>query len=208
MNDVTVFDLETIPDESKIHLLPEPKARGNLTDPRKIAEDIKKKKEEQAGKMGLDPNFGRICCVSFRDKDKVSSILSENESELLLETWNVLANYKQFATFNGHTFDVPFLIKRSWLLGIVPTVKIDNRKYRIGNHLDLRAILNNWNEYESGTLDFYGRLKLGKGKTEGVDGSMVYPMWQEKKFDEIKEYAEDDAELTWQLFVSMKDYYF
>lgn len=208
MNNVTVFDLETIPDESKLHLLPKPEPDSRLKDPRKIAEDIKKKKGEQIKTAGLDPNFGRICCVELRNHQGASSILYKSETDILKEIWNVLSEFQYFATFNGLSFDVPFLLKRSWFAGVKPSVKIDMAKYRIGNHFDLRAILNNWDNYASGTLDTYGQLKLGKGKTEGMDGSMVYEMWKNGRFDEIKKYAEDDAELTWELFLSMKGYFF
>ena len=74
MNDVITLDLETIPNESKIHLLPEPKLNAKLVNPQKIAEDIKKKKTKQLEEMGLDANFANICCVSFRDKDKASTL--------------------------------------------------------------------------------------------------------------------------------------
>jgi len=207
MENVTVFDLETIPDESKIDIFPL-KLNTRLVDPQKIAEDKTKKEATRDKDMGLDPNFGKICCCSFRDKDKTSTLLSESESELIMEIWNVLANYQQFVTFDGNRFDVPFLIKRSWLLDIYPTVKIDNKKYYTGNHLDLRVILNNWNDYATGTLDFYCQLKLGRGKAGGMDGSMVYPLWQERKLEKIKEYSTDEIELLWELFLSMKGFYY
>lgn len=208
MDNTVCFDIETIPDESRVNLLPEPEAKGNLKDPLKIAADIEQKRAVQVAKMALESNFGQICCVAFRDKDRVFSILDKSESKVLKETWSILQKYPFFVTFNGLPFDVPFLIKRSWLAGIQPTTKIDCAKYRLGNHFDIRALLNNWDNYATGKLDFYNRLKFGEEKPEDVDGSMVYSLWQEGRFKEIVDHAEDDVERTWNLFLSMEGYYF
>ena len=52
---IAAIDLETIPDASMIHLLPDPEPNKTLKDPAKIAEDIAKKKEKQLDDMGMDP---------------------------------------------------------------------------------------------------------------------------------------------------------
>jgi len=208
MDNTVCFDIETIPDESKVDLLPVQYARGNLKDPSKIAADLEQKKQSQIGKMSLESNFGKICCVAFKDKDRTFSILDASEVKVLKETWLILQKYPFFVTFNGLLFDVPFLIKRSWLAGIRPTTKVDLARYRIGNHFDVRALLNNWDNMAKGKLDFYGQLKLGMAKGNDVDGSMVYALWQEGKFKEIQDHAESDVEITWKLFLSMQGYYF
>jgi hypothetical protein len=55
------FDIETMPNSSKLDSLPEPEIKtGNLKDPAKIEEKRAEARAEQIGKMALNPLYGRI----------------------------------------------------------------------------------------------------------------------------------------------------
>ena len=80
MSDILVTDIETIPNVDVVDLIPEPKAHGGLKDPVKIAADIEKKKAEAVDKMGLDPNFGRICVIGYAQR--IDSEISTSDHHL------------------------------------------------------------------------------------------------------------------------------
>ncbi len=213
---VLAFDLETIADKSIIDYLPEPKPKANLKDTAKIEADIEAKKEAQIKKLGLSPWTGRICCFGYAWKEggeistrhlMLKEETDEEEQQLIYIIWHMINSFDVFITFNGNGFDVPFLKGRSVRHRMKQTVNISMAKYRVTNHLDVKAVLSNWQPYEPGTLDFYSQILLNKTKTEGIDGSMVQEFWDKGKYKEIGKYCEDDCRLTFELGLLTKKYY-
>lgn len=226
MSDILVTDIETIPNMDVVDLMPEPKAHGGLKDPVKIAADIEKKKAEAVDKMGLDPNFGRICVIGYavRDgqrRDRPEGILTSDhhlaeatddaEKELLAAFWEKAKSHGRIATFNGAGFDIPFIMRRSWLLGVEPTRTFETVAWKCAtgeaNHIDVRLVLSGGDTKAKGTMDLYGKLKLGCGKTEDMDGSQVWDYWQAGRIDEIRNYCKDDCSRTLELLESLYGYY-
>lgn len=198
MNLIAALDIEIIQDPKTIPLIPE-KAKGERTEPWE--------------KLKFDSNYNMICSWALHDGENTHSrIISEcaDETTIIDELWYQLTDYEQIITFNGLSFDIPFLIKRSWYCGVKPTKNLNLRRYqapdRTTNHIDLRCLLSNWDSYAKGSLDLYSKLVLGEDKG-GIDGSMVQQMWDEGKFEEIRKYNEHDAILTYRLYDRMKGFY-
>jgi predicted PolB exonuclease-like 3'-5' exonuclease len=129
------------------------------------------------------------------------------ERRLLVQAWEILHRYQNFITFNGIAFDVPVLNLHSLFRRVRPAVNISTKKYQIGNHIDLRAILGNWDNFAPGNLDFYLRRCLGNSKPQNMDGSMVQHYWDTDLKDEIVTYGVGDAEDTWELYQHVKQFY-
>ncbi len=194
---VLVIDFETILDPRAVPFIPE-KGPRDRSDPME--------------KVAFDSNYIMPCVAGFGDGARVWSIgqdmTDHNESKLLKEIWAVIGQYDQFVTFNGNSFDIPLLYKRSWFAGVKPTAWISLKRYDpTTNHTDVRALLGNWDQYARGNLDLYGALKLGLRKTDGIDGSMVQGMWDRKEYGKVHDYCKDDVALTWELYRSLLGYY-
>jgi len=215
-----VVDIETIPNMDVVDLIPEPKAHGAIKDPVKIAADIEKKKAEAVDKMGLDPNFARICVIGYAQRIDgeittsdyhLKEATDEAERELLAAFWEKAKMHGKIVTFNGAGFDIPFLMRRSWLLGVKPTRTFETVAWKCAtgesNHIDVRLVLSGGDMKAKGSMDLYGKLKLGQGKTEGMDGSQVWEYWQAGRADEIVEYCKDDCCRTFELAESLYGYY-
>lgn len=189
-----VLDIEIIPDPKAVPFIPErgPKDR---TDPWE--------------KLIFDSNFNRICVVGFYDGKESSSVGIDDrtEPELLETVWSFLKDYDRIVTFNGMTFDIPFLYKRSWFHGVRPQKAISVRRYDVTNHVDVRAVLSNWDGYARGNLDLYGALKLDARKTEGITGADVSMLWASGQCELVHSYCCRDCMLTWQLYQSLKGFY-
>ena len=207
------FDLETIADKSIILSLPAIKPAGNLKNPDKIKADINKKKKDQLAKLGLNPITARICCFGWYDGKEKNTIFLKDESsraekKLLQQSWEILAEADRFVTFGGIPFDVPMLRMRSLINKVRPSIDISTRKYSFNtNHFDCQAILNNWEKFKSGTLDFYAKLLLGFSPKEEFSGDQVQDMWNMQLYDEIAKYCMGDAVATYEIFKLMQDYY-
>lgn len=209
---IAAIDLETIPDASMIHLLPDPEPNKTLKDPAKIAEDIAKKKEKQLDDMGMDPLMNIIVCAGIygMDTDKgeiieTGILLDPDESikariDMLEAFWGAVENIDHFVTFNGRSFDIRVLGIQNMKLAIRPSIVIDSGKYNRGNHTDMRPVLAGEGQFAKGNLEFFASILLNDHKTKGIDGKLVYSYWQMGVYDKIKEYCLDDCRLTYNLF--------
>ena len=210
------LDLESIADPSKVDQLPPVDANKTFKDSAKIQADIAKKQQVQRDKMGLDPTTNLICSLATRDVDTgdenawlLNQYLS-NEREIIENFWELAHQYDRFVTFNGIAFDVPVIRFHSMIHQVRPSVDIACNKYRIENHIDIRMILANGDQYAKGDQDYYCKLILGpdQGKPTGIDGSMVQSFWDAGLHDEIKEYNLDDVRKLSLLYHRLLGYYF
>jgi predicted PolB exonuclease-like 3'-5' exonuclease len=217
-NRVIAFDIETIARPGVADLLPPIEPRANLKDPMKIEADIREKEEKRKAELGLNPATNMTVCFAWCDGDGNSGapmIITPNnkkvEKGFLEDVWGILNRYNKFITFNGNNFDVPCLYTHSLINRVRPAVRLSTRKYPSieDNHIDLRAVLNNGNQYASGKFDFWLKLILGEdaGKTEGVDGSQIQGLFELGKFEVIQDYAVNDAEQLWKLWEVVRDFY-
>ena len=178
-----------------------------------IPERQPKDRSDPAEKLAFDPNFIRPCVAGFCDGEKtwsfgLNDFLGENpEAQLLQAIWDEIETVDRIVTFNGWSFDLPLLLRRSWYLGIAPSKFISLKKYESQLHIDVRMVLANWDSYARGSLDLYARLKLGLAKKDGIDGSQVQAMWDAGKYAEVKAYCEQDCRITWDLYQSLKGWY-
>lgn len=145
MSNSFVYDIETIPlSEARLALVePEHKAPGNLKDPEKIAAAVAEKAKEWREKAALSPVTGRVAMIGTR-KGKTLGIVRlsfeldddailDAQEIIMLDLWwqsarSALVDGQLLVSWNGHGFDIPFLIKRSWALNvpIPPEIHIRN----------------------------------------------------------------------------------
>jgi predicted PolB exonuclease-like 3'-5' exonuclease len=208
-----VFDLETIADPEAAAMLPPVEPDSRLKDPAKIVTNIQEKEEKRKTELGLNPATGRICCFGFWYDGKADYHLlddnwSSGEQDLLKQIWELLNYFDHFVTFNGQSFDIPFLLFRSLKNRVRPAVKIDLARYRITNHTDVWAVLTNWNTYQSGSnLDLYSRILLGKSSKDEMTGADVQDYWDDGRKQEIANYCMGDCQATAEIYRLIQKYY-
>ncbi len=174
--------------------------------------------------LGFSPLTGFIVSIAFYDVDHGCGLVSfqgskntasyhENgfdykvgsESDILKMFWQEVGKFQSFVTFNGRAFDAPFIIHRSLVHDITPTVTLVSRRYlnqqKVPYHIDLQD-----------ELTFYGAMQKKPGlhlfcRSYGIktpkanmDGDHVSLMYRQKKYNEIARYNADDVVATLQLF--------
>jgi 3'-5' exonuclease len=186
--------------------------------------------------FSLWPMTGQVACIamsnvdSFRSKviflgqgrndpgsgDTLSSMEfmpCANEAELLTEFWEVAVHYDSIITFNGRTFDIPFLYLRSALLN-VPISRKDwlGYRYQTEPHCDLLEQLTFYGV--SGrdgaarrfNLDFYCKaFGIPSPKSNGVTGMDVGRLMAEGRSREVAEYCLGDVHATVKLYKIWKE---
>ncbi len=131
-----------------------------------------------------------------------------DEAELLTAFWDVARRYDQIVTFNGRSFDVPFLYLRSALLN-VPISRRDwlGYRYQTEPHCDLAEQLTFYNvsgregAARKFNLDFYCKaFGIPSPKAQGVTGHDVGHLLAAGRHREIAEYCLRDVAATVDLF--------
>jgi len=150
--------------------------------------------------IGLNPMEDRIICISISniDSEAIKTIYGEDESVTLETFWNWIDNNEQVLTYNGDSFDIPFIITRS----LINKVKIKKLK-----NTDLRKVVTSfftsYNKYAKGKLSDWATILNIEIKTE--DGEKMKEFFENKEWSKIKEHCEEDIIITKALYKRCKE---
>jgi len=231
--EICAFDIETIPnqelpegtipqfDESDVKL-------GNTKDPVKVEAKVSKARQDfkdgLSKKMSLDPDLCQIVMFSgikydtekgqpIQETIKIDDTM-EDEHSLLLDGWqfirNAYNNRIPLVSFNGIKFDLVVMLHRAMGLDVPLSTAMYaalTPRWTAQHHYDLMQILAGWDRNRWKSLEFYLN-RFGLGSKQGMDGSQVYPLWQKREFDKIKEYGRHDALMTCELFERIEPWIF
>lgn len=182
-----IADIETAP-SARGMATPYPtdrQAPSNYKDPEKIAAwHLKDEADWRAGlakECALSARLGRVVAVGFRTNGTshcITAIDPEDEAKVVAFLLNEIARADRVVTFNGLSFDLPYLHVRAAILGLRIPYNAGQylRRYVTNPHADLRAILTNWDSRVTGTLtEWCSAFGIENGDTTtGADiGAMV-----------------------------------
>jgi 3'-5' exonuclease len=209
-----VFDIETLGfpvdsfDEKQIEYL------------LKFAE-TPEQKEAEMQKLALYPLTGRIITIAMLNPDtlggKVFYFSDEHEPRMsddgkvefvpgdepaiLQHFWETIRRYDRFITFNGRTFDCPFILLRSAINGIRATRNLMPYRYGITEHCDLLEQLTFYGATRKFNLDFYCKaFGIRSPKSEGITGLDLAPLYEAGRFFDIARYCLGDVIATAALY--------
>jgi len=158
------------------------------------------------GMLNPDSNQGKVFYQgpgeqpAFVD-DGLVELIPSSEEGILTEFWKTIARYTQFITFNGRTFDCPFIMLRSAILGVHPTRNLMPYRFSTNEHCDLLEQLTFYGAFRKFNLDFYCRgFGIKSPKAEGITGLDMKPLFSEGHYREIAEYCLRDVKATSTLF--------
>lgn len=171
--------------------------------------------EEAHLRTALAGEFGQLICIGYIDEqggrvrsrgvlgfDEDTGRFVDDERGMLLDFWELLRGFEpSLDVLVGHNiagFDLPFLLKRSIVRGVRPTVSIRTPRYRTTPVADTMLVWNAWNYHQYTTLSTLARaLELSDPKGNGVDGASVYELWcDETRHRDIARYCMGDVETT------------
>lgn len=168
---------------------------------------------ERVSTLSLNPRTCRILAIGMYshnglDDAKLISYAEteDGEAEMLVDFWRQVEHNPRIITWNG-TWDLRVIVLRSLRHRIVPslpaqTIRAWFRKYDSTAHLDLKAVLLNWpSGYPTGEgLSQWAAFFGLEGKTPGLDGGDVYPLFLAGHHDEVKEYCLGDVVATHNIY--------
>jgi len=164
------------------------------------------------GMLNPETNRGKILFQSdepldYTSDDELVHFKSGSEKEILEQFWFDIGHYDQFITFNGRTFDCPFLMLRSAILQVLPTRNLMPYRYDASIHCDLLEQFTFYGALRKFNLDFYCKsFGVESPKTHGVTGLDMKQLTGERRFREIAEYNLRDLHATAELFRRWEKY--
>jgi hypothetical protein len=199
-NVIQVFDIETgpLPAEQLAAIKPQFVANKTLKDPEKIAADLAAKEADWLERAALDATTGMVLAIGATNGLSSTTVWYEkSEAENIADFWAwlepILQLNERVAGFCIHRFDLPFLVRRSWILKVPVPWNIKQGRYFNTNLIDLAEVwkMNNYDQTIS--LDTLAK-SLGVGTKNG-DGKDFAKLLAEDRDAAIK-YLINDLALT------------
>ena len=179
---------------------------GNTKDPDKIAERIRQAEENHVTdyikNAALDALSGQVLCIGYRlerDEPAILSSDADGEAAMLRQWWELLNTWERqprLIGFNVKSFDLPFLIKRSWKHRITVPYWIRHGRYWNDLIVDLREVWQLGDNRAHGSLGAISRhLGLGEKTGSGADFANLWKTNRQAAID----YCLQDVKLTQQV---------
>ena len=213
-----VFDIETV---SFPWLKLDALQREKLTRYSEGHEDFLRRKEGGA----LSPYMGKVIVIGMLNPETGKGIVwyeasgeratrvSEDgsfeyvgcdEPTILREFWDTVAKFDRLVSFNGRSFDGPFLSVRSAVHALSPSKNLLGYRYSIDTHVDLMEILtfqgavsrDQWPNLHAACLAF----GIPSPKSEEIHGYAVGDLYRQGRLREIADYCRRDVEATAALY--------
>ena len=209
------FDVETIPcqlEGIREEFDSAVEAPGQYKKADSIADWLKENRaiegEKAWFKTSFDGALGHACVISFAVGDKTPHTYQRehhDEKTLLEDFFCAVTDAGPGTTFIGHNligFDLPFLWKRAMILGVKPPPNFPRNPKPWKEDVIDTMLLWDSQQRAGGSMDRICKLMGIPGKGD-MDGSKVWPMYQEGKLTEIANYCKDDVERTRAMFKRM-----
>lgn len=223
-----VLDIETIPLEASL-TRPYPTDRqppANYKSEETIAKwresDRQRWETDRAKEYSLNPRLGRVLCLGWAVTDDDGVLLkhgveyaaTEGQEFIALgHFWQKVAEESaRVVTWNGN-WDLRFLVMRSLACNVQPSIgggliREWFRKYVTQPHFDCKAVVLNWDVRVSGEgLDEWSKFLGLPGKSDGISGKDVWPLYQGGMHDEIAEYCMRDVLATTAVYERLVPYF-
>ncbi len=132
MQKIMTIDIETLPTEStevitKIGSTIKPPAnyKKQETIDQWMTENYEIELKNRVSKTALDGAYGKIACIAWSIDDEIHTTLQiDNETDVIISLYEYISSITNVdLAFCGHyisSFDLPFLLQRSIILGIKP----------------------------------------------------------------------------------------
>ena len=130
-----------------------------------------------------------------------------NEKQMLEKFWSLVTRAEQVISFNGRCFDLPFLMLRSAILKIAPSLNFLTSRYNNRLHIDLLEELTFHGLIRKFNLDFYcNAFGIDSPKSGGICGMDIKELYKAGKVKEIAVYCGRDVKATYELYCIWKEY--
>jgi 3'-5' exonuclease len=139
--------------------------------------------------------------------EKQITYKGRSETEILKLFWSYIAKTDKVITFNGRNFDIPFLMLRSAMLNVKPSINLIHNRYNITKHIDLLDQFTFYGISRKFNLDFYCHaFGISSPKSKGISGMEIKELYIAGKVKDISVYCGEDIKATYELYKIWEEY--
>lgn len=159
---------------------------------------VEAKAQEIIGKAALNAETCRVLVIGYLDVKADHFFTTHDnflidEADVIREFWKHYEAANCMVGLNIFRFDLPVLIRRSWILGVpVPRDVMERDRFWNQKFIDLAARWSCGNHGDYISLDRLARA-MGVGRKNG-DGADFYKLWESDRAAAMK-YLENDVRL-------------
>ena len=227
-----IFDIETVGESWDEFDEVTKKTLTRWIDKTSVSDEEKESRyDDLKSELGFSPLTGFVVAIGLYDLERQQGAVyytgegnevdervddyvlkQRTEKEMLEDFWEGALSYDTFVTFNGRSFDAPFLLHRSIANDIKPTQNLMSGRYlyqqRTVRHIDLQD-----------QLRFYGAMRrrpslhlfcraygIQSPKSKAVTGDDISTLFKKKQFRDIARYNIRDVVATTELYRRWKDH--
>ena len=157
-------------------------------------------------RAALSAVTGRVVVIGLCAEDGTCSVIHEDtESRILRQFWALFRQHEVsrqktgrscLAGVNIFSFDLPFLVRRSWMLQVTVPRGVVDLTSRWANwspvFVDLRRVWQLGDAQASSSFDLIGRAMGTGGKVEGHHGKSFSQLWESDR-DRALQYVANDV---------------
>lgn len=234
MSRTLILDIETIGEDwESLDKISQDSLSAWIRNESKSEEELENNMKNLREGLGFSPLTGEIVAIGIhdyeRDKSAVYYQTGENEekkseedgalyepvseAKMLNKFWEIAQSYDTFVTFNGYQFDIPYIMVRSAVHGVRPTVNLMTNRYmsmqRGGRvHVDLQDQLSFYGAMRrKGSLHMWTRaFGIKSPKSEEANGHAVAELYNEGRYLDIARYNLADIRATSELYTKWSQF--
>ncbi|MFQ5974804.1 MAG: ribonuclease H-like domain-containing protein [Candidatus Hydrothermarchaeales archaeon] len=159
--------------------------------------------------MGTHPLFSKIITIGIKENEKEPVFFrGDKEHSVLTGFWKriKLDVPPKIVTFNGYNFDIPFLLVRSKVNNIEPTLNINTNKWKMdfSNHFDCMLAFSEIDKFSWVSLDIICRLMGIPVPEDRIKRSQVIECYQKKDWEPILKRNKQDLALVESLYEKIR----
>ena len=140
-------------------------------------------------------------CDEWSVEEKTIKYKPYSEEEMLKYFWKYVSKAGKVISFNGRNFDLPFIMIRSAIMKIKPTINFMKYRYDSSRHVDLLEQLTFFGLTKKFNLDFYcNAFGIESPKSKGITGMEVKELYKAGRIKDIAIYCGEDVRATYELF--------
>ncbi len=164
------------------------------------------------GMLDVDTNKSFVFFQNEGKKEKFQegeiTYVSCDEKEILANFWKLIEKANVFITFNGRTFDCPFIMLRSAMNSVRASKNLVPYRYDSRLHVDLMDQLTFYDAMRRKfSLDMWCKaFNIKSPKEEGVTGLQVKDLFHNGKYIDIARYCARDLQATKELYMYWEKY--
>ncbi|MGD8778352.1 MAG: ribonuclease H-like domain-containing protein [Ignavibacteria bacterium] len=215
-----VFDIETVGYDFESLHESQQELLLRYVEKEKDEELRREKKDEAIRYLNLYPFTARIVSIAMMNTETENTLVlfegendkwevkddkikyeSHSEEKIIKLFWKFIKKADQAITFNGRMFDIPFLMLRSAILRIKPSVNLLGNRYYSTTHVDLLEQFTFHGLMRKFNLDFYCRaFGIESPKSKEITGMEVNELYRAGRIKDIAIYNGKDVKATYELY--------